>query len=78
LVGQGVEDRDEGIPYGEEYFLEDMDGIRIPDPPTRLESGRLTIRNFSAVVRLVTDDSSYSFLGQQFQSQLAVDSAAAA
>lgn len=54
LVGQGVEDSDEGIPYGEEYFLEDMDGIRIPDPPTRLGSGRLTIRNFSAVVHVLS------------------------
>jgi hypothetical protein len=49
LVGQGVEDRDKGNPYGEEEnFLEDMDGIRIPDPPTRLGRGRLTIRNFPA------------------------------
>ena len=54
LVGQGVEDRDEGIPYREEYFLEDMDGIQIPDPPTRLGSGRVTIRNFSAVVHVLS------------------------
>lgn len=54
LVGQGVEDRDKGIPYGEEYFLEDMDGIQIPDPPTRLGSGRLTIRNFSSVVHVLS------------------------
>ena len=54
LVGQGVEDREEGIPYGEEYFLEDMDGIRIPNPPTRLGSGRVTIRNFSAVVHVLS------------------------
>ena len=78
MVGQGVEDRDEGIPYGEEYFLEDMDGIQIPDPLTWLGSGRLTIRNFSAVICLVTDDSSYSFLCWQFQSQLAIDSTVAA
>jgi hypothetical protein len=54
LVGQGVEDRDEGTPYGEEYFLQNMNGIQIPDPPRRLGSGRTTIRNFSAEVHVLS------------------------
>jgi hypothetical protein len=54
LVGQGVKDRDEAKPYGEEYFLQDMDGIQIPDPLTRLGCGRATIRNFSAVVHVLS------------------------
>ena len=54
LVGQGVEDRQDNVPYDEPFFLENMEGIEIPDPPTRLGSGRMTIRRFSAVVHVMS------------------------
>lgn len=54
LVGQGVNDRDDNVPYDEEYFLEDMENVQIPGPPTRLGSGRVTIRHFSAEVHILS------------------------
>ena len=54
LVGQGVEDRPDNVPYDEPFFLEDLEGIQIPDPPTRLGSGRMTVRGFSAEVHILS------------------------
>jgi len=54
LVGQGVQDRPEDVPYDEPFFLEGLEGLQIPDPPTRLGSGRVTVRGFSGVVHILS------------------------
>jgi len=57
IVGQGLQDREESEPYGEPFLREGVDGLEIPETPTGIGSGRLTIRNFSCVVNVLATDS---------------------
>jgi hypothetical protein len=54
LVGQGVHDRPDTVPYAEPYFCEGLDGIDIPDPPASMGSGRLTLKVFSAIIEVLS------------------------
>lgn len=56
VVGQGVNDRSSDVPFDEPFLTEGVDGLEFPDPPTRLGSGRLTIKNFSAVINVLSAD----------------------
>ena len=60
IYGQGVQDRPEGVPpkKGTEFLVEDplLDTVDIPPVPTRIGSGRLTIRNFEARIAILSPD----------------------
>ena len=60
VVGQGLQDRPAGVPYAEPSLL--VDGLDIPDPPTRLGSGRMTINFFHAGVHVLSPTSMRSTL----------------
>lgn len=61
LVGQGIQDRGPDKAYDEPSLLvhEELD---IPDPPTRLGSGRMTIKGFSASIEVLSPTSVRSTL----------------
>jgi hypothetical protein len=54
IVGQGIEDRPEGQPYAEPYFMEGLEGLEFPEKPTRMGSGRMTIRHFAATIDILS------------------------
>jgi hypothetical protein len=54
IVGQGIHDRPPEIPYDEPYLMEGLEGIDFPKIPTRFGAGRLTLRNFTASIRIIS------------------------
>jgi hypothetical protein len=54
IVGQGLHDRPPDIPYDEPYLTEGLEGIEFPKKPTRMGTGRLTLRNFIASIRIIS------------------------
>lgn len=57
LAGQGIFDRDEGEAYQEPYLADGLEGLDIPDPPTRIGTGRMTIRNLSGSLNVLSPTS---------------------
>ena len=55
VVGQGLQDRPEDVPYDEPYLV--AQGLDIPDPPTRLGSGRMTIKHLSGSIQVLSPTS---------------------
>lgn len=60
IVGQGLQDRPAGVPYAEPCLV--VDGLDVPDPPTRLGSGRMTINFFHAGIDVLSPTSVRSTL----------------
>lgn len=54
IVGQGLHDRPDSLPYAEPYLTEGLEGIDFPDKPSRIGSGRMTLRHFSASIDVVS------------------------
>lgn len=54
IVGQGLHDRPDSLPYAEPYLTQGLEGIDFPDKPNRLGCGRMTVRHFSASVDVVS------------------------
>lgn len=54
IVGQGLHDRPDTVPYAEPYLAEGLEGITFPPKPTRIGSGRMTLRHFSARIDVVS------------------------
>jgi len=50
ICAQGLQDRPETEPFAEPYLTKNLDSLDCPDKPTGMGSGRMTIRNFSALV----------------------------
>jgi hypothetical protein len=54
IVGQGLRDRPDDVPYAEPYFVEGLEGLDLPEKPIRMGSGRMTIRHFSANIDVIS------------------------
>ena len=54
IVGQGLQDRPDNVPYAEPYLAEGLEGVVFPPKPTRLGSGRMTLRYFSARIDVIS------------------------
>mmetsp|Transcript_8049 Transcript_8049/g.11680 ORF Transcript_8049/g.11680 Transcript_8049/m.11680 type:complete len:877 (-) Transcript_8049:46-2676(-) len=50
ICAQGLRDRPETEPFAEPFLAKSVDNLDYPEIPTGLGSGRLTIRNFSALI----------------------------
>jgi hypothetical protein len=66
IYGQGVRDRPVGVPpeKGTEFLDEDplLDSIDFPPVPTRMGSGRMTMRNFEARITVLAPDQCRTFV----------------
>ena len=60
VVGQGIQDRPKDVPYAEPFLQ--VEGLDIPDKPTRLGSGRMTIKGFSASINVISPTSASTTL----------------
>jgi hypothetical protein len=57
ICGQGLKDReDKPGAYLEPFLTEGLEDIEFPEAPSRLGCGRMTIRNFSAVINIFSAD----------------------
>lgn len=60
IYGQGLQDRPEGVApeKGTEFLDEDprLESLDVPPVPTRMGSGRMTVRNFEARVNVLGPD----------------------
>mmetsp|Transcript_5439 Transcript_5439/g.8929 ORF Transcript_5439/g.8929 Transcript_5439/m.8929 type:complete len:896 (+) Transcript_5439:182-2869(+) len=54
IVGQGIDDRPDDEPYAESFLTEGLEGLELPEKPTRMGSGRLTIRHFAATIDILS------------------------
>lgn len=50
ICAQGLQDRPDTEPFAEPFLAKGIDNLKYPDVPTGLGSGRMTIRNFSALI----------------------------
>jgi len=66
LVGRGVEDRKPGVlPDEETKFLSDdpiLKELNIPPLPTRMGSGRMTIKTFEAKIHVMAPDHCHTYI----------------
>lgn len=54
IYGQGIQDRPEDVPYNEPYLAEGMDEIDVPEKPTKMGSDRMTIRQFTGAIKVLS------------------------
>lgn len=66
IVGRGVADREPGVPVDEDTkFLSndpELEGLDIPPKPTRMGSGRMTMKMFGAKIRVLGPDHCHTYI----------------